>query len=228
MQARRSLTLVAALVVLLGAPSLVLATTIQVTGVVTSISNNTNTLVLDGSVAVGTVLTETYTYDPNLPDDHPADPTYGGYSPISAYTLTVGNYTLFDPNPGGHIIVQNDFFNRDAYFAENNSTGQLIGSLGGTPDSSFTDLVTLSDNSHSAFNSDALQIPNPADFLDQNVARIAFFEGTGEGAKVLSIVFTIRDIQETPEPVPEPASLTLLVVPAAMLVRRRLSRRRVA
>jgi hypothetical protein len=227
MQPRRSLTLVVALVVLLGAPSLALATTIQVTGMVTSISNNTNTLVLDGSVAVGTVFTETYTYDPNLPDDHPADPAYGGYSPISAYTLTVGNYTLSDPNPGGHIIVQNDFINKDAYFAENNSTGQLIGSLGGTPDSSFIDLVILSDNSHSAFNSDALQIPNPADFLDQNFARIAFLEGTGEGAKFLNIVFSIREIEQIPEPVPEPASLTLLVLPAAMLVRRRLSRRRV-
>jgi hypothetical protein len=226
MQPRRYLVLVAALVAILGGPSLVLATTIQVTGVVSSISNNTNTLVLDGSVSVGAVFTETYIYDPNLADDHPADPTYGGYGPISAYTLTVGNYTLSDSNPGGFIVIQNDFINTDAYFAFNNSTGQLTGSLGGTPDSSFIALVTLSDNSHSAFDSDALTIPNPADFLDQNFARIGFFEGTGEGANILSIVFTIRDIQEIPEPVPEPASLTLLVLPAAMILRRRAWRRR--
>ena len=160
----------------------------------------------------------------DLPDDHPADPAYGGYSPISAYTLTVGNYTLFDS--GGFIVVQNDFFNRDAYFAENNSTGQLTGSLGGTPDSSFVDLVVLSDNSHSAFDSDALTIPNPADFLDQNFARIGFFEGTSEGANLLNIVFSIREIEQIPEPVPEPASLTLLVLPAAMLLHRRMSRQR--
>jgi hypothetical protein len=221
MQSRRPIALVAAILTSLGAPSLALATTIQVTGVVSSISNNTNTLVLDGSVVVGTVFTETYTYDPNLVDDHPADPTYGGYSPISAYTLTVGNYTLFDPNPGGFIVIHNDFLNSDAYFAFNNSTGQLIGSLGGTPDSSFIQLVTLSDNSHSAFDSDALTIPNPADFLDQNFARIGFFEGTTEGANLLNIVFSIREIEQVPEPVPEPASLTLLALPTALLLYRR-------
>jgi hypothetical protein len=226
MPPRRLIALAAALFASLAAPSAAVATTIQVTGVVSSITNTTSTLVLDGSVVVGTVFTETYTYGPNLVDDHPADPTYGGYSPISGYSLTVGNYTLFDPNPGGFIVVQNDFFGRDAYFADKNTTGQLIGSLGGTPDSSFIQLVTLSDNSHSAFDSDALQVPNPADFLDQNFARIGFFEGAGEGVGLLNIVFTIRDIEQVPEPVPEPATLTLLALPTALLLYRRKTPRR--
>jgi hypothetical protein len=108
--------------------------------VVSSISNNTHTLVLDGAVSVGTVFTETYSYDSNLPDDHPADSTYGGYSPIPPTCSPSAITRLFDPSPGGFIVIQNDFFNRDAYFAD------------------------------------------------------GFFEGTGEGANILSIVFRIRDI----------------------------------
>ena len=84
----RALLSAVALTVILGLPVAATATTIQVTGSVTTITNDTPSLTLDGSVGVGTLYTATYTYSPFLVDPFgtPQDATY---SPLISYQIAL-------------------------------------------------------------------------------------------------------------------------------------------
>jgi hypothetical protein len=73
--------------------------TIGIEATVTSFSDSNN--LLQGKVAVGSIITGTYTYDTNTPDTNPA--TYAGlyrhYSPPYGLQLSVGGFTFMsDPN----------------------------------------------------------------------------------------------------------------------------------
>jgi hypothetical protein len=85
--------LILASAVTLVLPVAALGTTIQVTGSVTAITNDTASLTLDGSVAVGTTYTASYTYDPNLVDPF-ATPQDATYSPLATFQIVLGDYVI--------------------------------------------------------------------------------------------------------------------------------------
>jgi hypothetical protein len=67
---------------------------------------------LDSSIAVGTALVGSYTFDPDVPDSFPGLPKLGDYnqhlSASSNFGLEVGNYTLSLVGGYYHIQVEND------------------------------------------------------------------------------------------------------------------------
>jgi hypothetical protein len=217
MEIRRSFL---SLAVMLALPPVASATTIQVTGTVQTITNNTATLVLDGSVLIGTAYVATYTYDPNLLDQ---DPTANdaSYSPLTSFQITLGNYGISDAGVGGIRIINDGFPTLDVYQATTGVGILQSGSFGGTPDNISAFLVDLEDSSGTALSSTALQLPDLSKF---GVALWALNvrEGFGEPLPLLQIRGSVNSVVEVPGPsVPEPTSASLLILGLLAIVRRR-------
>ena len=211
-----------ALAVILGLPVAATATTIQVTGSVTTITNDTPSLTLDGSVSVGTLYTATYTYSPFLVDPFgtPQDATY---SPLISYEIALGDYIIVPGAAGGGAIrILNDLaLFGDGYQASFGNATVQAGSFGGTPDSVGGFFVLLEDSSGTALSSNALEVPDPSNFptafwqLDAN-------QSPGEEPHRLRITGSIRSITEIPDAgVAEPATISLLAVGGLVLLMRR-------
>ena len=213
------------LAVILGLPAVAGATTIKITGVVTTITNDTASLTLDGSVAAGTPFVATYTFSPLLPPvGTPQDATY---NPMTTYQMTLGNYVIV-PGAlgGGGFRILNDSASGDGYQASFGKATALTGSFGGTPDSIGGWFVFLMDPNGTALSSNALlQIPDPSKF------PTAFMEldarqDSGEIPHQLRIRGSIASITQIPDPVPEPATATLLAVGGVLAMMRRRQRPR--
>jgi hypothetical protein len=123
--------LIFASVVVIALPVAASGTTIQVTGTVTAITNNTASLTLDGSVSVGTTYTAWYTYDPTLVDPF-ATPQDATYSPLSTFQIVLGNYVIVPGGSGGGAIrIINDLpLHGDQYQASWGQATVQAGSFG--------------------------------------------------------------------------------------------------
>jgi hypothetical protein len=210
------------LAVTFGLPVGATATTIQVTGSVTSITNDTPSLTLDGSVVVGTAYVATYTYSPFLVDPFgtPQDATY---SPMMSFQLAVGDYVIVPGIAGGGSIrILNDFpLFGDGYQANFGNSTVQAGSFGGTPDSIGGSFVWLQDPTGTALSSNALQIPDPSKFLTA-FWQLDANQSPGEEPHRLRITGSISSITEITEtPVPEPATGSLLAVGSLLVMLRR-------
>lgn len=82
--------------------------TFEVTGRVTSITSN-----LASRFSAGDLMTMTYTFESETPDNRPSNPDIGVYFAIVDLTIRVGSYTA--TAPAGRIVVQNNQFFGDAY-----------------------------------------------------------------------------------------------------------------
>jgi hypothetical protein len=210
-----------ALAVTFGLPVGATATTIQVTGSVTSITNDTASLTLDGSVVLGTPYVATYTFSPFLaPLGSPQDATY---FPMTSFEVDLGDYLIVPGVAGGGSIrILNDSLFGDGYQANYAKAAAQAGSFGGTPDSVSGSFVFLEDPSGTALTSNALlQIPDPLKFptafwqLDAN-------QSSGEDPHQLRIRGSISSITEIPgATVPEPATVSLLAFGGLVLMMRR-------
>jgi hypothetical protein len=223
----RTLLSAVALAAIVGLPVAATATTIQVTGSVTGITNNTPSLSLDGSVSVGTLYTATYTYSPSLVDPF-ATPQDAHYSPMISFQIALGDYIIVPGAAGGGAIrILNDFpLFGDGYQASFGLATVQAGSFGGTPDSVSGFFALLQDSSGAALSSNALEVPDPSAFptafwqVDAN-------QSSGEDPRSLRITGSIRSITEIPDTtVPGPATVSLLTVGGlVLLMRRRLQER---
>jgi len=141
-------------------PTQALNLTFNFTGEVTSRFSPNG--VLDSSVAIGTPISGSYTFDSTTSDSN-ASLEEGRYlySPPSRLAVTVGNYTFNASSPNYfYITVLNDFSGQDAYFITSLSVQSSIPvlSMG----------LGLNDISGTALSSDALLLtpPNLALFPD--------------------------------------------------------------
>jgi hypothetical protein len=217
MEIRRSFL---SLAVLLAFPTVASATTIQVTGTVQTITNNTATLVLDGSVVIGTPYIATYTYDSNLLDQDPT-PNDASYSPLTSFQITLGNYVISDAGVGGIRIINDGFPTLDVYQATTGVGILQSGSFGGTPDNISAFFVDLEDASGTALSSTALQLPELSKF---GVALwvLNVRQGFGEPLPLLQIRGSVDSITEVAGPsVPEPTSASLLILGLLAMAGRR-------
>ena len=123
------------------------------------------------SFAVGDSFHVTYTFDSDVTDQMPEDPTVGHYPrAVTALSFTVGSYEGY-ADPGAHIQVGNDYTgqgrNVDYYniiiFRSETLHGPAVD--GWTIESL---ILQFSDPTHTAFTSDALPLMalNPAMFID--------------------------------------------------------------
>ena len=220
---RARLSFLAFFIALLALPAAVSATTIEVTGVVTDIYNNTLGLSLDGSVAIGTTYTATYTYDPNLFDTY-AVPSDAFYGPLTSFEITLGNYVI--GNVGASSIrVTDGLFGFDYYAAQMGLGIVQSGSLGGPYTSLWANLAELTDPTATAFSSEALQVPDFSGFSSATWKVTALECECDPESLRLVISGTLTSIREVPDgttAVPEPATMLLVAMGGGMsLLRRR-------
>ena len=77
-------------IISIDSPALGYVVTVEVEGVVTQ-TDTYGSLTLDGSVTVGSVMTGSYTYDTETPDQHSSEDR-GRYS-LASISMNIGNYT---------------------------------------------------------------------------------------------------------------------------------------
>lgn len=214
--------LILASAIALALPVAAFGTTIQVTGSVTAITNDTASLTLDGSVAVGTTYTASYTYDPNLVDPF-ATPQDATYSPLVTFQVVLGDYVIVPgASGGGAIRITNDVpLHGDEYQASWGHATVQAGSFGDTPDSVGGFFVILEDPSGAALSTNALQVPD-ASLFGTAIWQLFAFQSPGEEPHAIRITGSIDSVTDI-TPVPEPSTLSLLTLGGAVLLRRRRS-----
>jgi hypothetical protein len=201
---------------LAAAPALA-ATTLQVSGTVTSVSDTAPTLSLDASVFNGVPFSATFTYDPNLVDSQ-ASASLGTYGPLQSFTASVGNYTFTHlATVFGGINITNSATDTYSLFAVPTN---IIGVLGGTLEDSQI-RVNLVDPTGTAFSSDALVAPVLSAFSTQSFSITLIEDSNSDPVQQIVIQGTITSLEASTDAVPEPASLGLLAGGSGLLLRRR-------
>ncbi|TKB87801.1 MAG: PEP-CTERM sorting domain-containing protein [Nitrospira sp.] len=183
------------------APATADPVTFQFTGEVFSVDSR-----LGGSTGFtnGNSFIGSYTFDPTALDTNPAT-TSGVYRSLTNWTVQVGAHTatFVSLPPVNAISVANDLFFTptnilDVYGVHAVATGMVVNGL------AVADFdLTLQDNSHTAFNSDALPATPPSlNSFANRTLRLRFLTMNGGLAHVQANV----------------ASLTAVPVPAAVLL----------
>ena len=192
---------------LFASPAQATLITIEIEGVVDSVSDDGN--YLEGKIKAGDIIRGFYVYESTTPDSSPLDTVQGNYwhyAPPAGIALNVGGFNfLTDPfNIAFRVSIRNDNLSGDDIYS--------IGSSNNLPLSNGTSVESiwwqLNDNTGGALSSDAL--PSTSPILNQWQANVLRME--------TDRTFLIH--AHVTSAIPEPATIILMCMGGLLICRR--------